>query len=226
MKDKIQKIREEVKLVVNRRLNLLNDNYFDLNKEAEGFTNEIMDIIDSMQGEPQVKDSAEIQHVNETCKENGNSLTQEPVSEDLDEEIGKYCSNPENFITYIDVGFRQSPIKKDDIPLIIKAIRFGALWQKQQDKSKVLTEEQCRKIRDDAFELGKDAMKQQMMKKAFDFTKEHNTACVLASECLRNHGWFNRERDFNNLFRHLACVDKLFEGKFSGKTKVIVIKED
>jgi len=64
------------------------------------------------------------------------------------------------------------------------------------------------------------------MAKAFDFTKEHNTACVLASECLRGNGWFSKERDFNDLFRHLSCVDKLFEGKFSGKTKVIVIKED
>ncbi len=68
--------------------------------------------------------------------------------------------------------------------------------------------------------------KEQLMAKAFDFTKEHNTACVLASECLRVHGWFNRERDFNDLFRHLSCVDELFEGKFRGKTKVIVIKED
>lgn len=56
---------------------------------------------------------------------------EEHVSEDLEEEIGKYCSNPENFITYIDVGFKQSPIKKDDIPLIIKAIKFGANWQKE-----------------------------------------------------------------------------------------------
>lgn len=54
---------------------------------------------------------------------------EEPVSEDLDIAIGEYCSNPENFITYIDVGFKQSPIKNDDIPLIIKAIEFGANWQ-------------------------------------------------------------------------------------------------
>ena len=39
--------------------------------------------------EPQVKESAEIQHVNDMCKENGNSLTQEPVSEDLDEYINE-----------------------------------------------------------------------------------------------------------------------------------------
>ena len=77
-----------------------------------------------------------------------------------------------------------------------------------------------------AFKAGAKLQKQQLMAKAFDFTKEHNTACVLASECLRNHGWFNRERDFNDLFLHLSCVDELFVGKFCGKTKVIVIKED
>lgn len=76
------------------------------------------------------------------------------------------------------------------------------------------------------FLKGANWQKEQLLAKAFDFTKEHNTACVLASECLRNHGWFNRERVFNDLFRHLSCVDKLFEGKFCGKTKVIVIKEN
>lgn len=60
----------------------------------------------------------------------------EPVSEDLEEEIGKYCSNPENFITYIDGGFKQSPIEKDDIPLIIKAIKFGAKWQLNKIRKK------------------------------------------------------------------------------------------
>ena len=39
MTDKVQKIREEVEMVINRRLNLLNGDYFDLNKEADGFTN-------------------------------------------------------------------------------------------------------------------------------------------------------------------------------------------
>ena len=56
MKDKVQKIREEVEMVVSRRLNLLNGDYFDLNKEVDGFTNEIMDIVDSLQEEPVSKD--------------------------------------------------------------------------------------------------------------------------------------------------------------------------
>ena len=55
MTDKVQKIREEVEMVANRRLNLLNGDYFDLNKEVDGFTNEIMDIIDSLQEEPKPK---------------------------------------------------------------------------------------------------------------------------------------------------------------------------
>jgi len=65
-------------------------------------------------------------------------LQDEPIIEDLEEAIGEYCSNPENFITYIDVGFKQSPIKKDDIPLIIKAIKFGANWQKEQMMKKAV----------------------------------------------------------------------------------------
>lgn len=60
------------------------------------------------------------------------SLQEEPVSEDLDIAIGEYCSNPDNFITYIDVAFAYRSEQKDDIPLIIKAIKFGAQWQKQQ----------------------------------------------------------------------------------------------
>lgn len=66
------------------------------------------------------------------------TLQEEPVSKDLEEAIGKYCSNPDNFITYIDVGFKQSPIKTDDIPLIIKAIEFGANWQKEQMMAKAV----------------------------------------------------------------------------------------
>ena len=70
--------------------------------------------------------------------------------------------------------------------------------------------------------------KQQMMKDAFTFEDKHNTACILASECLRNHGWFNRERDFNNLWRFISGVNKLFEGEFKtdDKVKLIIIKED
>lgn len=54
------------------------------------------------------------------------SLQEESVSEDLDTAIGEYCTNPDNFATWI--GGEET----DDIPLIIKAIEFGAQWQKGQ----------------------------------------------------------------------------------------------
>lgn len=40
----------------------------------------IIQTIEYLQEEPQVKESTKVQHVNETCKENGDSLTQKPVS--------------------------------------------------------------------------------------------------------------------------------------------------
>jgi len=52
MIDKVQKVREKIEIVVNRRLNFFNGCYFDLNEETKGFTNEITDIIDSLQEDP------------------------------------------------------------------------------------------------------------------------------------------------------------------------------
>ena len=125
------------------------------------------------------------------------ALQEEPVSEDLEEASKKWLS-PQLDKSYANYGEKKMmELTHFDGYAMLDAIEFGAKLQKQQ-----------------------------LMAKAFDFTKEHNTACVLASECLRNHGWFNRERDFNDLFLHLSCVDELFVGKFCGKTKVIVIKED
>lgn len=46
-----------------------------------GFIEGMVEYRNSLQEEPQVKESAEIQHVNDMCKENGNSFTKEPVSE-------------------------------------------------------------------------------------------------------------------------------------------------
>ena len=54
------------------------------------------------------------------------SLQEEHVSEDLEEAIGEYCSNPDNFATWIGGD------ETDDISLIIKAIEFGAQWKKKQ----------------------------------------------------------------------------------------------
>jgi len=70
--------------------------------------------------------------------------------------------------------------------------------------------------------------KQQMMKEAFVYEKKHDTAMILASECLRNHGWFNREHDFNDLWQFICGVKELFVGEFKDgdKVKILVIKED
>lgn len=51
------------------------------------------------------------------------TMFKEPVSEDLENAIGEYCSNPDNFATWIGGD------ETDDIRLIIKAIKFGARWQ-------------------------------------------------------------------------------------------------
>ena len=51
-------------------------NNYDKALDYEAALEDVRDFIDSLE----VKKSAELQHVDETCKENGNSLTQEPVS--------------------------------------------------------------------------------------------------------------------------------------------------
>ena len=43
---------EEVERIINRRLNLINGDYFDLNEETNGLTNEIIDTIELLQEEP------------------------------------------------------------------------------------------------------------------------------------------------------------------------------
>ncbi len=97
---------------------------------------------------------------------------------------------------------------------------WRAAYEKEKDEILVVYDHHA------GFVAGADWKEQQMMKGAFIFERKHNIACVLASECLRNNGWFNRERDFNDLLRHISCVSKLFEGEFNGTTKLIAIKED
>ena len=83
--DKVQKIREEV-----ARLQKRAEHNFDISlteNERQFWLGEsnvltlIRKYIDTVQEEPQVKESTKTQHINETCKENGDSLTKEPVSE-------------------------------------------------------------------------------------------------------------------------------------------------
>lgn len=198
-----------------------------------GFIEGMVEYRNSLQEEPvreeQVTESTKTQHVKETCKENGNSLTQKSETIDFEQELYKYFGQVKDFTLGMRIAKRfyeigrnhQEPISED---LNTAARKYAGIPEDSPHDLKYCVQD--KKAKYDAVLYGANWQKEKLLVKAFDFTKEHNTACVLASECLRNHGWFNRERDFNDLFRHLACVDKLFEGKFSGKTKVIVIKED
>lgn len=105
MTDKVQKIRKEL-------ARLKEETSIGLSEYDAGVENGRMEIIDAL--------SIFL-----------NSMQDEPVSEDLDTAIGEYCTNPDNFISYIDTGFAYRSEQKDDIPLIIKAIKFGAKWQKE-----------------------------------------------------------------------------------------------
>ena len=114
---------------------------------------------------------------------------EEPVGDDLGEYINELSKQ------FPEVSFAK---------LSRIAVRV-AKWQKQKDKTKVLTEEQCRKIRDDAFELGKDAMKQQLMKGAVE------------GEIVKDIA--------NNLYIGKAKVNKN-NFKFGDKVKLLVLKEE
>ena len=136
-----------------------------------------LNFIDSMQEEPKKcmysKDNytAEDRKVlcggcEEECEFN---KKEKPVSEDIWEASKQYALR--QVLASTDAKMTEQAylnLKLFSGFEIAVAHKDGANWQKQKDESKVLTEEQCRKIRDDAFELGKDAMKQQLMAKAID----------------------------------------------------------
>lgn len=84
--------------------------------------------------EPQVKESAKTQHVNKTCKENGNSLTQEPASEDLEKEVYEHLWKGR---MGTDVS---KPIYFSYDELLEVASHFAA-WQKQQMMNNAITAE-------------------------------------------------------------------------------------
>ena len=101
-----QKIREEVEVVVSRRLNLLNGDYFDLNKEVSGFTNELIDVIDSLQ--------------------------EEHVSEDLEEAAMKYATK--EYYKKEPSSLPQRCI--GCYAPLMYAFKAGAKWQKEKDQKK------------------------------------------------------------------------------------------
>lgn len=116
MTDKVQKIREEVARIINRRLNLINGDYFDLIKETNGFTNEIMSIINSLQEEPNI-----LPVFDEGYWER---LGEEPVSEDLEKAINdamphRYCWSGDGKPVYTKEQMKEF-------------FKTGVQWQKKQ----------------------------------------------------------------------------------------------
>ena len=105
MTDKVQKIREEIEIVINRRLNLLNGDQFDLNKEVDGFTNEIMNIIDSLQ--------------------------EESVREDLEEAAYHNCIDRLSKESIEDFKAGAKWQKEKEYTCYEEAFEDGAKWQKE-----------------------------------------------------------------------------------------------
>ena len=62
--------------------------------------------------EPQVKESAKTQHVNKTCKEKGNSLTQKSETIDFEQELYKYFGQVKDFTLGIRIAKRFYEIGK------------------------------------------------------------------------------------------------------------------
>jgi oligoribonuclease NrnB/cAMP/cGMP phosphodiesterase (DHH superfamily) len=138
-------------------------------------------------------------------------LGEEPVSEDMWEASKQYALR--QVFASTDAEMTEQAylsLKLFSGFEIAVAHKDGANWQKQKDKSKVLTEEQCRKIRDDAFELGKDAMMQQLMAKAVGATVHIDAG---GYPYIPQMELYDYDKD----------IPLAKEGK---KVKVIVIKED
>jgi len=147
MTDKVQKIREEVERLKSQLLRGGCSSQIAMETMCkEEAYNEVLAILDIMQEEPkqcmyskdnyteedrkvlcegceekckfnQVKESAILQHKEETCKENGDSLTQEPVNDELEKAAVE--------------AFKQ--IVDSDKNNFLEIFKAGANWQKKRD---------------------------------------------------------------------------------------------
>lgn len=158
---------------------------------------DILSFIDSMQEEPQVKESAKIQHVNKTCKENGKSLTQEPVSEDL-EEAGKEWLKPQLDKSYANYGeVKMMELTHFDGYAMLDAIEFGANWQEQKDSIPV-----------------SEDLKQQINAEWNCYSKDGQFGCInrFSFELIARHfaNWQKKKDDYAIEIAHMAGEE---EGK-------------
>ena len=127
MTDKVQKIREEV--IRLRNLHQMkyqqidtNDNMCLVECGKRNLCNELLSFIDSLQEEPKVKESTKTQHINETCKDSDDSLTQESVNEELEKAAVE--------------AFKQ--IVDSDKNNFLEIFKAGAKWQKEQMMAKAI----------------------------------------------------------------------------------------
>lgn len=111
-KEKLEKVRAEIERRFEIYLTGARTTFRNGKREA---LRDIISFIDSLQEEPQVKESAKTQHDNETYKENDDSLTRESVSKDLEGEIKRYLH---------EVYDRDNTVSD--------VARHFAEWQKQQ----------------------------------------------------------------------------------------------
>ena len=182
MTDKVQKIREEVEMVVNRRLNLLNGDYFYLNKEADGFTNEIMDIFDSLQEEPVSEDLEEAAKnhaveryratrdmvLAEKCKWSfkAGAEWQKTKDESTTEDLGEYINELSK--QFPEVSFAK---------LSRIAVRV-AKWQKQKDDREIKMvrelladfDKHCDEYHEAGFKHGQEALMKDAVEAVCDVT--------------------------------------------------------
>lgn len=151
MIDKVQKIREKVEMVINRRLNLLNGDHFDLNREVEGFTNEIIDIINSLQEEPKIP-----QVFDEGYWER---LGEEPVSDDLEKAANEWDAKASFTPFYMALDGNGNPYEiRQDYTTHAESFKAGAKWQKEKEYT----------CYEEAFEDGAKWQKEHMMIKAIN----------------------------------------------------------
>ena len=96
--------------------------------------------IDALQEEPtgekQVKESTKIQHDNKTCKENGNSLTQESVSEDLEKAAEQDVCEAVNTCSAIGIPNDHIPSWVQDA--MVNEFIHGAQWKDKQLMAKAV----------------------------------------------------------------------------------------
>ena len=131
-KEKLEKVRAEVeRLMKDVEIHsdigdIQQDSYYDGRRSVLCL---IRDFINSLPEEPvseeQVKESLISKHEDKTCKENGDYLTQEPISDDLEEAIEQYCVK-HGYISIVD-GYYTLQEKVSDIA------RHFANWQKQKE---------------------------------------------------------------------------------------------